>query len=218
MKAAASRLSFVIDSLTLRTIIRFESQRCVSGAIHKCRLPSSVALGPDATQGPGPGQSAGGRHSLSVWSQTYDRWRSKKTQGGCGDGRMCWVKERQWRRLAVKPTWFSSKRLGQSHFSTRIYRNYSKTFENLQKLRSAQFSNLPATIHFFPFLLGTQPSQVPHSWSMHSSFFSITHVLISLVCWSCSQQGKVKRSMSWGSILLYSVHMQGLILRGGCPS
>jgi hypothetical protein len=65
---------------------------------------------------------------------------------GCWGGKMVWVKERQWRRLAVKPTWFSSKRLGQSHSLARIDRNYSK---NLRKSPSATQYNLLAT-SFFP--------------------------------------------------------------------
>lgn len=66
--------------LTLRTITRSQSQRCIRsiGRNHKCRLPSSDMLGPDATQGPGLVRSRGGAHSLSVWSQTYDWWRSRK--------------------------------------------------------------------------------------------------------------------------------------------
>lgn len=74
-------------------------------------------------------------HSLSVWSQTYDWWRSRHP--GCwdvdvlmGGEIMVWVKERQWRRLAVKPTWFSSERLGQSHS---LARNRSKLLQNLRK-------------------------------------------------------------------------------------
>lgn len=87
MKAAASRLSFVIDYLTLRTIIRSQSQRCVSGAIHKCRLPSSDMLGPDATQGPRPAQ--GGKTTIPYPSEV------KRMTGGGVDTQvvgmwMCW--------------------------------------------------------------------------------------------------------------------------------
>lgn len=55
MHDAASRLFFVIDSLTQQS--DWKVKRYVSGAIHKCRRPSSDMLVSDATQGPG---AAGG--------------------------------------------------------------------------------------------------------------------------------------------------------------
>ncbi|KOS41143.1 hypothetical protein ACN38_g7958 [Penicillium nordicum] len=69
-----------------------------------------------------------------------------------------------------------------------------KTYEN-----PFQLPNLPNLLNLLN-LLAT------------SSFFSRFSSYADLV----PNKGKSKRSMSWGSIL-YSIHMQGLILRG-CPS
>lgn len=203
--------------LTLRTIPRSQSQRCIRsiGRNHKCRLPSSDMLGPDATQGPGLVRSRGGAHSLSVWSQTYDWWRSRKPRllgvdvvdVGRGDG----LSQRE---IMTAPSGQANvvllREVGPITFlGPESIEITPKTYENPFQLPNLpNLLNLLATSSFFSRFSSvccTRPSQVPHSWSMHSRLF-ITQVLISLVRWSCSQQGKVKKINELGIHIVLHTH------------